>query len=319
MVAYKSYMEEQRFLTAKSSDVKILSRALSGFTSLEGLNIDFWNKHIGVRELEEAFGAVRCDRLLTKDCEYILPAVFRALSRSSAKIKTLGLGYGEGSVDDLDGNPNLAFAGYAPLSSPHFSPRRPEESITDSSCLEGITSITAQAIYRTFTSQDEYGCEYALRGVRKLEIGRISQLSHDRDSLSEMSTGVCQLISFAPLLETITVKEMYSGFGPYPTFFDIFPSHHLRNLRNLDLCNLDTTERVLIEFFTWHTATVVDVCFRSMYVTDTDWSSVLSRLRSLTFPVLESFELDDCFPNINCRAQDYILHRTDKDPSVDQE
>lgn len=323
MVAYRSYMEEQRFLTAKSLDVKILSRALSRFTSLEELNIDFWDKHIGARELIEAFGPFRCQGLLTQDCEYTLPVIFRALSRSTAEVKTLGLGYGAGIAHDIDGNPNLgdaAFAGYDRFSLRHSGPRRPEESITGSICRPGIAGITPHAMGKIFTWRDDYGCKYALKRIRKLQIGNAEVLSDDRGSPLEMSMAIGALIGFAPLLETITLKGMDGRCPKFPSFTYIFGTHHLKGLRNLDLLGYEATERFLIDFFTRHSATIVNVCLRSMKIIDSDWCSVLALLRDVNFPVLETFELDYWYEDAGSLwAQDYILHRTDKDPIVEEE
>lgn len=63
-----------------------------------------------------------------------------------------------------------------------------------------------------------------------------------------------------------------------------------------------------MEFFARHSATIVNVCFRSMRVTDTDWSSDFPRSRNLTFPVLKRFNLrfrtDGCVKDMGCRVQD---------------
>ena len=92
MAAYQSLITGQRFLSEKSLDLKILSRALSKFTRLEEVNIDYSNNHIGAADLNDAFGPFNRDGLLTRDCSYTLLLVLQALSISEKDTNVFRLG-----------------------------------------------------------------------------------------------------------------------------------------------------------------------------------------------------------------------------------
>lgn len=318
MVAYRSYMEEQRLLTAKYLDVKTLSRALSKFTSLKEMIIDLTAKRIGLRELTEAFGAFEYDSLLTRDCEYTLPVVFRALLHSTAELKSFRLGHGVGMIGNRNGNPTLgddASAGDDSRSLRQFSPGRLQDMIMESNSLETMPCISTRVMYTTFVWQDEDQCRYILRGLRRLAIRLSSVSTADPLSLSEMATALHNLIGFAPLLRTIFLKQSVSDLPRCPTMVDIFGSHHLRYLQNLDLWGYNAKEQDLIDFLTTHSATIINVRFRAMYITDSRWVQILPRLRKTTFPVLQTFILDDCGENSELlQAQDYILRRSENNP-----
>ncbi len=318
MVAYSSYMEEQRLLTTKNLDVKSLSRALSRFTSLEEMNIDLMAKRIGLRELTEAFGAFKYDDLLTRDCEYTLPVVFRALSQSTAELKTFSLGHGADMIGDQIGNPTLGddvSAGDDSNSLRQFSPGRHQGMITEPHSLETMPCISTRVMYATFGWQHEDQCRYILRGLQRLAIRVSSIPTADPLSLSEMATALQHLIIFAPLLRTIFLKQFLGDLPRCPTMIDIFGYHHLRHLQNLDLWGYNAKEQDLIDFLTTHSATIINVRFRAMYITDSRWAQILPRLRNITFPVLQTFVLDDCGENIKLlQAQDYILRRSENNP-----
>lgn len=319
LAAYKSYIEEQRFLTAKDLDVKILGRAFSGFINLQELNIDFWNRRIGAVELMNALGPYNCNEILTNDCEYTLPVVFRALSGSRAEIKTLGLGQGGWQAYDPGDNPDLGdavYAGFSLLSSPRPSSRGAEMTM-----LTGYPErLTPQAMYKTFSSYNKFGCKYALRGLRELAIGQ-TDVRNVRQSLLDMVGSIRRLIGFALSIETFTMKEISVGSETTPTLRDVFGTHHLKNLRKLDLEGCDATQQHLIDFFTTHCTTVTEISLGGMRVTDSDWSTALTRLRALSFPALESFILDYCLEDLEgaIYVEDYITHRTDKDPIIEEE
>lgn len=319
MAAYKSYLEEQRFLQVNSLDVKILSRALNGFSDLEDLCIDYTDDHIGVQELMKAFGVMRGGDILTYNCEYTLPVIFRALSASKAEIKSLRFGNAMGTAEPFDSSPFLKDAPFASYGSalPHggsvLTSPRPQTSPSSQNHCE---KMSVRAMSETFLTNGDGGARYALRGLQELEIGGMEDCD-THSSMSVLMGSILFLIGRAPFLTSVTFGPTYSHINP--TMRGVFSYHYLRYLRKLDLHDFHTKESHLVDFFRHHSVTLVDVSFSNMTVTDSDWSKVLTHLRKVPFPALEDFLLSYCIEHIEgeCWVDDYVLQKTDKNPAIE--
>lgn len=211
MVTYKSYLEGQRYLNANALDVKIVAHALSKFTHLEEMNLNFWDNHMGSRELIEAFEVFECPRLLIMNCEYALALLFQALA-FSASIKTFRLAGDTPLLYDKD-CPNLesaALMGNSSLSTQATWAFGPGELRTGPINLK---TITPQAFNQVFSRPDYHGCRYSLREVRELEIGQINIPDSDHLTLTGIIFGLRSLVSFTPRLEKIILGEINGPKG----------------------------------------------------------------------------------------------------------
>lgn len=246
IAAYKRYIAAQRSLQKKSLDVKILIRAFSKFSRLEEIHVNFWDRYTGTRELTEASGTFQCEGLLMKDCEYVLPAIIRALAGSNAYIRVFKLGVEDDWTDDYDNEDRLGLgnAVYATHTLPSTQrpvspyPFRPYES----SYTEKMSS---QALSDTFGHddlvgvRDKYGCRHARRGVKTLEIGETHPIYKDSRSLPQMMDGMRGLMKHASQLESVTIGEIdLNRSANYATLKGIIGRSYLKHLRPVDLLHL---------------------------------------------------------------------------------
>ena len=315
MVSYQSYIHEQRLLRTRRLGRNLLSQIFNNFAHLEEIAFPSLDEHTGAQELIDAFGISRCTEVLTMDFEVTLRTTIEALAASHAKIKLLKLG------DDR--MHHLSVHGCACHGSPESSSSRCAR-------LSNLHQrISDFAICKALGNPLLQSCRHALSELREFEMGAIVINGNpvgveEALSLSRITKGIRNLISLAPNLENITLKEIelcYTSTRIRPSLSDIFSNLQKRKLRKVDIDAYDTTERAMIGFFKRYSNTLTEVRFGHMSIIDAGWSSALSKLRDSNFPRLVSFVLDFCLRQElgnRVSVHDYVLRKTDEDPTVEK-
>ena len=310
MSAYRSYIEAQRLLSSEYVDVKVLTRAFSQLPRLEILHIDHWDTVIGSEEMIQAFGAFKAADLLSKDCQYTLPTLMKALAASSVKFKVFSLG-GD-AIEDTSILDNLAdYSAAASLARP-----RAPNSMDHYSYPIGMSS---QALSITFCGENLRTCRDALSDVRELHVGEINVERDDPITISRVTAALCSLIDSSTCLETVTLDEITSDFlsDIRPALDIVLPYYPLEKVKKLRLNHYQTTSLSLTNFFRRHGHTIVQVHFDFVSITGGDWSAALVQLRALPLPRLETFVLSYCDEEeADLQVQDFVLKKTEIDPIV---
>ena len=311
MSAYRSYIEAQRLLSLKDTDVKVLARALSQLPRLEILHVDDWDTAIGSGELIRAFGAFKAGDLLSSNCQYTLPTLMKALAASPVKFKVFKLGCDDDSSYTSIAGGNGDYSAAASLA-------RPGLPLSKAGCSDAA-KISAQALSTTFCRENWKTCEDALSDVRELKVGEISIIQDDPPDFSKVLPALRNLMQSAQCLETVTLDQIIS-FLPVdqrPIMQSVMPPRGLAMVKKLSLSHYQTTAVALSDFFRRHRHTIVHVYFDFVGITGSDWSTALVQLRNLHFSRLETFVLSCCDDQANdLQVQDYILRKTDEDPIV---
>ena len=324
LAAHGSYIEEQDLLSERSLDVKILSRILDKFMHLGELAVNYFDNVTGAKELNEAFGCTglfNFPELLTRNCEYTLPVIIRAMAFSKAKIRVFKL-IGERDRDCTHSN-DLGHAGCMaqyPFPSKCHIPSSARPTVRQR--FSSHAMITPQALYQSFVGCDKWNLNHALRRVRRLQI----RPGHSEDnehygSIEEMSFSLRRLIESTTKLKLLFLDAMCPlDELEAPSMVDVFSSHHLQHLQMLSLRRYETTQSYLIKVMKKHQATLIMIFFSYMSVTDSDWSKALAALRSLEFPRLENFILYCCEQDIcgDVEVAPYLIHKTDQDPFAEK-
>ncbi|CAF9935069.1 MAG: hypothetical protein ALECFALPRED_006233 [Alectoria fallacina] len=310
MSAYRSYIEAQRYLSSKATDVKILSRAFTRLPNLETLRLAYANLAIGSLEMVDAFGRFVARDLVTFDCEYALPTLFRALFCSRTKFKIFKLGpdgdYAHGG--DLSEAVRVR-SSLVPLSHAELP-----------SCASTSTPdrIIVDALSKTFLSPNVEICKGALSQLRELRIGKIFFCGSEVPELSRVTTAIRMMIKSAPDIETIVIHIFGLFYEmPKPSLTATIPESPLGNLRVLEVSDHETKLPALTRFFRHHQESLVKVKFSGVNIGSSDWSTALVHLRTINFACLELFTLTCCDgQEEELEVQDYISKKTDEDPLV---
>lgn len=320
MTAYEMYIKRQRILGAKSLDLKILTRAMDSFPRLRELNIDFNDIYIGAEELTDAFGFFYNQDFLTRDCEYTIPLVMRAMSSSRARIKSFKFGdnyfysqmpeFGQVACSDNPARPSACPTCSHPMDLPLDQHAPPS------------STMSPWAMHKTLSALKNYECEQALRGVKELFVSTVKVPSNDVPSLSALYDGTRQIIGHLPQLEVFKLGYVDTGGEPNSldrTIVGVFGISRLHHLRDVKLSEIESSGHDLINFIERHAKTLVDVRFEYATIVDSDWPTVLTHLRNVSFSGLKTFILEDCFPLMRfcCRDEDiavhdYILRRSER-------
>lgn len=307
ITAYKSYIKAQRRLSYEGIDSKILTDGMRRLPQLSNITVDFLNFNIGCLELMSAFGTLKAGISLTYDCEHLLPLILGAMVASKANIKTFKLGEHE-----------------------EFRQDSSQGSGTKCSLLECLgptqtgershpRTISSEALLNTFYLADEPNGRKALGKLRALEISSIeTNLDHEGE-LDETMTAIRQIIRLSPNLEKITLGEISDKVsGEIPSLIGVFGLSKLQHLQKLDIYNYESETNDMVHFFRTHAATLVEIRLGWMTLRDGNWSSLLTRLRQVTFLRLKHFILNDCDDNeVDLEVQGYVVGKTDHDPVIE--
>ena len=305
--AYDRYIKAQRRLSSQGVASRTLIDGMRRLPQLSSITIDFLNFHIGCSELMTAFGSLNASTLLTYDCEILLPVVFGAMVASKANIKTFKLGEHEEFRHD---------------SSQRLGTRRSLIELLDPAPPGGRSrprSISSEALMNTFYLADDPKGRKTLGNLRTLEISSIETNLDHGEELDETTSAIRQIIGLSPNLEKVTLGEINDrASGKLPSLQSVFGTRKLQYLQKLDIYNYESGTDDLVHFLRRHANTLVEVRLGWMMLLGGDWSSLLVRLRQVTFVRLKHFILNDCNDNeVDLEVQDYVLGKTDFDPIVE--
>ena len=315
MSAYRGYIEMQRLLSMNDLDTTILSKAFSRLPRLETLQVGLWDATIGFAELSRAFGALNPGDLLTFDCSHTLPVLIKALAASATKIKVFKL------VGD-------SFRSYSSLS------HSLDHCWLTMSILQQLLSghrdqfsfpagLSTRAFSETFCDENINVCKDALRCVRELRIGSIGSEAKDPSCKSMIISTLHKLMQYAQSLEVVTLDGLWidlPGDMLRHSLDILMPSNVLNSIQELNMRWYHTTIVALCDLFRQNRYTIIKVHFLHVRITESDWSTALTQLRTIDFPRLKVFTLSYCHGHpVDVQVQDYILKKTDTAPLREEE
>ena len=167
----------------------------------------------------------------------------------------------------------------------------------------------------------------AFRALRTLIVAPYGPLSGGFNWERAYAKSIGKIIASAELLEVLEMEELNTQEGSPDShrtaMSDLFEPWGLSRLRSLDICSIDATLQQLTDFFQQR-PTLANVKLRSVKCRDAKWPVVLDRLRSYSYPKLQSFTLyyygdwdsviDEDDPSFKVDVSDYLLHKTDRNP-----
>lgn len=162
--------------------------------------------------------------------------------------------------------------------------------------------MTTTALAKVFSSPDGLSSKTRKKFLSNIRVLKIPSLTYTDDTLepSAVARIVSGMLACTSKLEVLTLSEVcqHNGQSSCISVVDLFGrSLHLTNLAKLELwCCLTCKEHEIVEFFRRHASTLIDVNLKEVEVGDeiagrTNWSTVLTHLRDLTFPLLTKFLL----------------------------
>ena len=314
MSAYRGYIEMQRFLSMNALDVRILSRAFSRLPHLETLQVGLWDPRIGSAEVSHAFGAFNPGDLLTFECSHTLPVLIKSLAASATKIKAFKLvGDGLRCHQDMRRSIEHFWLVMSPLLQILYG-------------LVGQFSFPAglstRALSETFCAENIDTCKDALLCVRELRIGSIGSEADNPLCRSMIISALHKLMQYAQCLEVITLDGLWidrPGAFLRHSLDILMPSNVLNSIQELNMRYYDTTIVALCDLFRQNRYTIIKAHFEHVRITESDWSTALTQLRTIDFPRLKVFTLSRCNElKADLQVQDYILKKTNTAPLEDK-
>ena len=309
VAAYKGYVEAQDYLSKKSQDTKILTRALRRLLQLKNLTVVFNNEIIGAREIMSAFGLLNGNEV-TLNAEYTLSVLIEALRESDRGLHTFNL------LSD-DRPPFELFS----LSRREFNDRHETRFKYVS---ESPANVTAQALWNAFRGDNHeirFRAIHLMDGLREFNMSGLEIGSSDSTALARWSQSLEPIVAFAHRLEELSIMPNVSraggGDGQRLNLLSILRgSIRFSCLRHVTLQHIASPEVLLVALFTGCSRTLVTVALLHVRVSSSgSWSDVLRKSRNAEFNVLYDFVLLHCGEAKGVvRAQSYLKRITDKDP-----
>ena len=305
-------MEAQDYLSKKSQDTKILTRALRRLPRLKNLTVVFKNEVIGAREIMSAFGLLNGNEV-TLDAEYTLSVLIEALRESDRELDTFNL--------TSDESPPLEFFS---LSRRNFNDRHEPRFKYVS---ESPANVTAKAVWSAFRGGDDNKIRLrAIHLMSRLRVFNMSGLEIDSNDLSAFgrwSLSLEPIVAFAFRLEELSIMPSSSGaLGGDDQALNLSSILHdsaeFRHLRHVTLQHIESPELLLVTLFTGCSRTLVNAALFYVRVSGSgSWSDVFRKLRKADFNELYGFVLVDCGEAKDViRAQRYLKRITNKDPTA---
>ena len=194
--------------------------------------------------------------------------------------------------------------------------------------------LTSMALELAFASREKRRTNAQIFGeLQELTIEEFSGPGQSVEQIQQVARAVNGIISVAGKLEVLSISEIGDQFfvlGPiYVSMSDLIPSHGLARIRDLTLRRVDLTRRQLADFCGRRSKTLVNVSFHNVNSKNSTWEDILDGLRTLQWPQLKQFRLDCCYDPetstddydllVDLRVEEYLLHKTDKNPRTDLE
>ena len=307
IAAYKSYVEAQDYLSKKSQDTKILTRALRRLPGLKDVTVVFENEKIGAREIMSAFGLLNGNEV-TLDSEYTLPVLIEALSESERQL----------SVFNLVSVESTPFELYC-MSRRRFNDKHEPRFKYVS---ESPVNVTTTAIGNAFCGGSIEMRQKVIRLMRELRVFTMSGLRTDRiDNIpfDRWSRSLEPIVAFASGLEELDITAKVTPEGDHQQLHlpsIIHDTTSFRHLRYLRLEHVVSPEPLLIKLFTGCSRSLFSVVLLDVRVTGGgSWSDVFRKSRNADFNTLYDFRLLHCGGAKGLvYAQNYLKRLTSKDP-----
>ena len=310
VAAYKGYVEAQDYLSKKSQDLNILTRALRRLPRLKNVTVVFKNEIIGARELMLAFGLLNGNEV-TRDAEYTLSVLIEALHESDRKLDTFNL--------FSDDGPSLHLFS---VSRRDFNDRHEPRFKYVS---ESPANVTAKALWDAFRGGDDnkprFRAMHLMRRLREFNMSGLEIDCNDSFVFERWSHSLEPIVAFADRLEELSIAPTTSGAvvrsDQNLNLSSILnDSSSFKFLRYITLRHVESPESLLVALFTQCSRTLVNVALFYVRVSrGGSWSDVLRKSRNADFNVLYDFLLLHCGEAKDViRAQRYLKRITDKDP-----
>ena len=302
-------MEAQDYLSKKSQDSKILTRALRRLPRLKNLTVVFENEVIGAREIMSAFGLLNGNEV-TFDAEYTLSVLIEALRESDRKLDTFNLTSNDRPSFELFSQSRRDFNNRHETRFKYVS--------------ESPANVTANALWNAFRGDNNEIRIRAIQLMRKLREFNMSGLeieSNDLFALDRWSQSLEPIVAFAYGLEELNIIPSLSGIAEVD-------NHHLNlssilrgsarfsRLRYLTFQHIESPEPLLVTLFKECSRTLITVALLHVRISSGgSWSDVLRESRNADFNVLNNFALLHCGEAKDVvRAERYLKRITNKDP-----
>ena len=306
-------MEAQDYLSKKSQDTKILTRALRRLSRLKNLTVVFKNEVIGAREIMSAFGLLNGNEV-TLDAEYTLSVLIEALRESDRELDTFNL--------TSDESPSFEFFS---LSRSNFNNRHEPRFKYVS---ESPGNVTPKALWNAFRGDGNQIRLRAIHLMSRLRVFNMSGLEIDCNNFLALNTWSYSLepiVAFASRLEELSIIPNVNGtVGGDNHQLNLSSILHgsarFRHLRYVTLQHIQSPEPLLVALFTGCSRTLVNAALFHVRVCGSgSWSDVLRKSRNADFDVLYDFVLLHCGEAKHVvRAQRYLKRITNKDPIAEQ-
>ena len=303
-------MEAQDYLSKKSQDTKILTRALRRLPRLKNLTVVFKNDVIGAREIMLAFGLLNGNEV-TFDAEYTLSVLIEALRESDRRLDTFNLtSYDRASFELF----SLSRRDFNDRHEPRFK-----------YVSESPANVTIKALWNAFRGGDDNQIRLrAIHLMSRLRVFNMSGLEIDCNELfafERWSNVLEPIVAFASRLEELSISPNVSGAvggdDPQLSLSSILhDSASFKHLRYVTLQHIESPEPLLVALFTGCSRTLVNAALLYVRVSGSgSWSEVLRKSRNADFDVLYDFVLLHCGEVKDVvRAQRYLKRITNKDP-----
>lgn len=309
VTAYKSYVEAQDYLSKKSQDTKILTRALRRLPRVKNLAVVFKNEIIGAREIMSAFGLLNGNEI-TLDSEYTLQVLIEALSKSERQLDIFSLVSNERPPFELYSESRRDFNDKHESRFKYVS--------------ESPLNVTATAFENAFNGGNDKMRQKVIHLMRNLREFSMSGLEIDSIDAFAVNCWSCSLepiVAFASVLEELYIAPNVSRTPGrnHPKLHLSTILHHtvyIGRLRYLTLHHVESPEPILINLFTRCSCALEIVVLLDVHVTGGgSWSEVFRKSRNADFNMLSDFRLLHCGGAKGLvRAENYLKRLTSKDP-----
>ena len=153
------------------------------------------------------------------------------------------------------------------------------------------------------------------------------------EQAKQVAKAVKAIIAAAEELESLFIRDIpnmdcydYSTDAVRLTMRHLIPFDGITLIQKLTLRSVRVRRKALVHFFDVRSKNLVAVIFWHVISEDATWAAILDDMRALKWPHLQQFGMYCChdpetiaFDSVDDTVQDYLLHKTDKNPRIDFE
>lgn len=190
--------------------------------------------------------------------------------------------------------------------------------------------LTPGALDQAFLDPDmAEKIKQAFDELRTLHVADLFVTIGDSDGTRQVARAIKSIISVARNLEDLKVDEvgdvLWQQDSQRISLHELVHEYFdLRRIQFLELNGIRSSALDFTRFFKYRARTLIEVEFNNVDCKDGQWEQILTELRELSWPKLESFFLHNCQdPEIsaeedvdvsNIAVTDYLCRRTDRNP-----